>query len=267
MIKALFFDLDGTMITSDGKIAASTKTALKACKVAGLKIFIATGRTPLIKHVLPLTIDEWESLIDGGVFYNGGCILYDGNKRYHTMPDNIAVKVINAINNFPEVNFAIQMVEEKQSFRYELSVDEYRRMGVVTDSLIKFVSHRENEVVKIVVFTDKNLSEDFYKTLQEEIGGLVNVYYVYGGRVIDIVNKNVTKKLAIDQIAEIYNFNADEIAVFGDDYNDIEMLSGYKHSVAMGNACAAAKEIALYTTLSNDADGIYYALKNYLKVI
>ena len=55
--------------------------------------------------------------------------------------------------------------------------------------------------------------------------------------------------------------------VFGDDLNDIEMLSEFPISIAMGNAEETVKQTARYTTLSNESDGIYYALKNILNLI
>ncbi len=59
----------------------------------------------------------------------------------------------------------------------------------------------------------------------------------------------------------------EEIAVFGDDLNDMEMLSHCPNSVAMGNAHPRIKEIAAHVTLSNDADGIAHALKSIFHII
>ena len=62
-------------------------------------------------------------------------------------------------------------------------------------------------------------------------------------------------------------YKKNEIAVFGDDFNDIEMLSEYPFSVAMGNAEAQVKAVAKYVTLDNDSDGIYEAIYNILKLM
>ncbi|MBR3694320.1 MAG: HAD hydrolase family protein, partial [Erysipelotrichales bacterium] len=59
----------------------------------------------------------------------------------------------------------------------------------------------------------------------------------------------------------------DEIAVFGDGENDIDMLSQYPNSVAMGNASDPVKEIAKYITLSNDEEGISFAIHDLLEII
>ena len=51
---------------------------------------------------------------------------------------------------------------------------------------------------------------------------------------------------------------------FGDGMNDLTMLEYAGIGVAMGNAKEELKEIAQYTTLSNDQDGIAYALERFL---
>jgi len=69
MIKALFFDLDGTLLTSNKRLSDKTKTVLKVCREAGIKVFTATGRPPLLSKMLVLDSDEEEIIQDGGIFY------------------------------------------------------------------------------------------------------------------------------------------------------------------------------------------------------
>ena len=48
---------------------------------------------------------------------------------------------------------------------------------------------------------------------------------------------------------------------FGDNYNDLEMLKFVNKGFLMGNAPDELKKVIYNHTLSNDEDGIYYALK------
>ncbi len=57
-----------------------------------------------------------------------------------------------------------------------------------------------------------------------------------------------------------------DVVVFGDDTNDMVMFDPQWTSVAMGNACDALKEAADYITLSNDDDGLAYAIYNILNI-
>jgi len=44
MIKALFFDLDGTLLNDQKLISQNTKTTLVRCKESGVKLFVTTAR-------------------------------------------------------------------------------------------------------------------------------------------------------------------------------------------------------------------------------
>ena len=84
MIKALFLDIDGTLVSfHTHRIPRSTVESLEKAKKKGLKIFISTGR--------PLTyinnLDDIKSLIDGYITTNGAYILV-GDKviACHTIP-------------------------------------------------------------------------------------------------------------------------------------------------------------------------------------
>ena len=45
MIKAVFSDLDGTLLNENGTVSEETKEMIEKLKKAGIKFFIATGRS------------------------------------------------------------------------------------------------------------------------------------------------------------------------------------------------------------------------------
>ena len=61
MVKAIFFDIDGTLVSfKTHKIPASTQEALKALRDKSIKIFIATGRPQcLINNLGDLEFDGY----------------------------------------------------------------------------------------------------------------------------------------------------------------------------------------------------------------
>ena len=70
MTKALFFDIDGTLVSFEThRIPFSTIEALEAAHAKGLKIFIATGRPKAIINNLSELQDR--NLIDGYITMNG----------------------------------------------------------------------------------------------------------------------------------------------------------------------------------------------------
>ena len=72
MIKALFFDIDGTLVSfSTHEIPASALQAIKAAKAKGVKIFISTGRP---KAFLTSNLDVIRPLVDGYITNNGALV-------------------------------------------------------------------------------------------------------------------------------------------------------------------------------------------------
>ena len=68
MIKAIFFDIDGTLLSHQSQsVPASTKKALKILKEKGIYTFIATGRH--ISEIKDLPLDDLE--FEGYITLNG----------------------------------------------------------------------------------------------------------------------------------------------------------------------------------------------------
>ena len=65
-MKALFFDLDGTLLDSGKKIPASAVEALLAARAKGVKVFVCTGRSLRVEKMLGWTTEM--TLFDGGVY-------------------------------------------------------------------------------------------------------------------------------------------------------------------------------------------------------
>ena len=82
----------------------------------------------------------------------------------------------------------------------------------------------------------------------------------------DINVAGISKAAGLSLFADYYKIEPLEIMACGDGGNDIPMLKAAGIGVAMGNACDALKEAADYITLSNDDDGLAYAIYNILKI-
>ncbi len=269
MIKALFFDIDGTLLTSSGRMSQKTKEVLKACREKGIKIFTATGRPPLLLKMLKLDAEEQEIIKDGGVFYNGACIHLNDTKIYTFLSDEVVTRSVEVVTAFEKVNVVVQMENENHSFRYLLPDDEYRYWGIKKSELVEFEKNSLNRVVKIAIFASSVLLGELREKIQASVGAEANMYVTGTGdfRLIELVDKKTSKMSGIKKTAAIYGWEDDEVAVFGDDYNDVEMLQGFKNSFAMGNACDEVKSHANHVTLGNNEEGIYHALHNVLKVV
>ena len=257
MIKALFFDIDGTLVSfNTHKVAQSTIEGLNIAKERGIKIFISTGR--------PLSfinnLEDIEHLIDGYITTNGSY--------------NFMGKSVISMHSIPK--------EEVLTLVDYLNKHEYPAILVGTDNTA--VINHKPIVDRIVIDTLNITNIDFSTTaktvLQQDILQITpfitqeqqdiimpQIPHCASERwhpeFIDTVNKQASKGKALSDIVAYNDLLISETMAFGDGGNDISMLLKAGVGVAMGNANDNVKAMANYVTSSTDDDGIYKALKQF----
>jgi len=83
---------------------------------------------------------------------------------------------------------------------------------------------------------------------------------------IDIIAGGVNKGIGLQQLEKHLNLTAANIAAFGDNYNDLEMLKRAKYSYAMCNAVPAIQQHAAFVTrLDNNHYGVLDTIDQILK--
>lgn len=264
MLKALFFDLDGTLLTSSKTIAPSTLAVLADMKKRGLRLFIATGRSPRLDMTLGWSADTL-ALFDGGVFSNGACVMLDGQPRWaHIAPEAVAECVRLADRH--GVRISLHMPDGCHAFNFALPRSVWGPWGVTEGNVIPLDARAMAHTVKMLFFHEHLvdsvtlLPERLLTDLQAAVGDRVSLYLTDHGCTIQAAAKDVSKLTGVESLRTALGLAEDELAVFGDDLNDLPMLARYPVSVAMGNAVPEAKAAAHYVTRSCDEDGIAHAL-------
>lgn len=272
MIKAVFFDLDGTLLNSKKEMDDSTKTALKECKKHGIKLFVATARPPILDKMLGWDEKEF-GLFDGGLYFNGGCRKIGSKAFYTYIPQNVVSVCINEVSKYNSLNIALQMENEIHAFNNPLADFAYQAWGIDKKAAVEITEECKSKAIKLLIYyenivdTVTPLPKDLVNNLKQQCNAGAKLYLTDNGRVIQITSKKASKYNGIENIRKQLDLDKSEVAVFGDDTNDLEMLDGYEVSVAMGNADEAVKRTAKFITKSNDDNGIAFALKEILQII
>lgn len=258
MIKAIFFDIDGTLLSfKTHTMPDSTRRALNILKEKNIKLFIATGRPPAslssIKHILDFEFDGYITL-------NGQyCIVDDKVIHEVCLPTSSLSAVIPYIekNNissvFVELNYSyINHVNDRVKKLKELlgSTDELPPV----DELNRIY---KNKVYQLCPYITEGEEEEFFKHMPHCKPVRWNPLFV------DVIPEDGGKPVGIQKILDYYNFTKDQCMAFGDGGNDIGMLQFAKIGVAMGNATDNVKEAADFVTNNVDEDGIFNALKHH----
>jgi HAD superfamily hydrolase (TIGR01484 family) len=112
-----------------------------------------------------------------------------------------------------------------------------------------------------MLFANEN---HIYAKLVEQFGGRVKIILTDGGGLIQIMNASVSKAAALRNVIERRAITPDQVMVFGDDTNDLELFDMCGYPVAMGNAIDELKDKAWHVTETNNLDGVAIVLERLL---
>lgn len=258
MIKAIFFDIDGTLISfRTHTVPEKTAEALQALRKKGIKLFIATGRSaqsiPTIKRLLNFDFD-------GYISFNGQhCVLGEKVLRQASLPKESLKAILPYLEG---QNIACVFMEEEYQYLNHIN-QKVLDIEALLGSTVKAVP--EDAVTR--VYDHETYQLCAYISEEEEAEFLAHMPGVKGVRwnplFTDIIPADGGKPAGIELILNHFGYTREECMAFGDGGNDMEMLRFAGIGVAMGNAGEQVKQAADYVTDDVDSGGIYNALVHF----
>ena len=250
MIKALFFDIDGTLVSfNTHKVAQSTIEGLNIAKERGIKIFISTGR--------PLSfinnLEDIEHLIDGYITTNGSYNFMGKSViSMHSIPKEEVLTLVDYLNEH-EYPAILVGTDNTAVINHKPIVDR-----IVIDTLnitnIDFSITAETVLQQDILQITPFITQEQQDIIMPQIPHCASERW--HPEFIDTVNKQASKGKALSDIVAYNDLLISETMAFGDGGNDISMLLKAGVGVAMGNANDNVKAMANYVTSSADDDGI-----------
>ena len=253
MIKILFFDIDGTLLELGQKeMHQELVDALNLVKEKGIKIFLATGRAPLV-------VPKFHGIEFDGVLSFNGSYCYTNNELIYKNPmDKTDIQTL--VNNAKKLNKAVTLAGINKmgcNFDDEILEEYFMIANQHAHVIDEFNEFMKEEIYQMMVAT----TEDQDELILENTTTLKVARW--WNKACDIIPCDGGKDICIQKILDYYNFKKDEAMAFGDGGNDISMLNYVGTGVAMGNATNNVKAIANYITDSVQEDGIVTALKHF----
>ncbi len=265
-IKYIALDLDGTLTNSKKEITPATKAALIHCQEHGIQLILASGRpTPgLFTEAKALKMDEF-----------GGFLISFNGARIHKYPSMECLKdmtlsveegqkLIAQARAFPQYSMMTYsdthlIVEDIEGYQVRGEAALNNMPIQVIDNMEAYVDHPVNKFL-FATPPEKMLElEDQFKAPFPDLSLYCSTPYY-----LEAMTTGIDKAATLAELIEDVGDTLDHLMAFGDGYNDFKMIQLAGVGVCMGNGDERVKEIADYVSVSNDEDGIVYALKELL---
>ncbi|HJD00867.1 Cof-type HAD-IIB family hydrolase [Candidatus Arthromitus sp. SFB-turkey] len=266
-IKLCVFDLDGTLLNSNKKITQETLLAVKNLSNYNIKYTIATGRIDILARKY-----QREICSDLPIISCNGSIIRDLSNKIYYMKTLDFETVKNIFNYFKslELNFLFytensilvtknnprieflknynKTANKNDQFNFEIMDDDINKYSNL--KFLKSLAHIENRPKLLEI--QSILNKDF-KNLS-----IVSSDY----ELLDLMPSGINKGTALSILCDILNIESENVCVFGDNFNDIEMINFAGTSIVPENGENDVKKLATHITKTNDEEGISYAINN-----
>lgn len=261
-VRFVISDVDGTLVNNAKKLTQRTIDAVARLQAAGVPFTIISARPPsgiafLVKALKPT----------GPIAaFNGGTIIG---------PDGAVIERHKLDRDVVEKSFGIagQSAATPWIFaegRWHIAdpnnphvpnevLASAQQPLIETDMTPLF-----GEADKLTwVSDDPALLHDLQGRMRDAIGdaatiGMSQTYY------LDLTSPSANKGEGVATLARIAGVDLQQVAVLGDQYNDVPMFERAGIAVAMGQAPDALKAKAGHVSTSNDDDGVAHAIETIL---
>ena len=264
MIKLVLSDMDNTLVPFGARhVSPRTRAAIHDLMDAGVRFGPDTGRD-YVELMRFFTMDE--ACFMTGVFSNGKRVRVDGTYvKTITFDHDVLVRIDELLRPekgmflvcFPADTNLLNPAYGVGVSSAELAVFEARTSfnGGVVDVVpdLPFVA------ATIACSGGPERMERCRQIIAENVPEVRIVSPIPDW--FDVLPVGTSKAAGLEVLLDALNITADEVAVFGDAENDLDILGKVRHSVAVANATDEVKRVARYRVGASADEGVAEALE------
>lgn len=243
-IKLALTDIDGTILPyGESVINERVIGAMRACVAAGIHVGPASGRA---MSTITKSFVGNEDLCRTALTTNGMEVWVEGERIYVAYIDvPLIAKIADFCDEHPDCGMLYFTGPEVQLARgtREGLIESFRAYG---ERAIVSAPLPSEPMTKVNIYTpnDMDLTRERFEQVCEYVPELD--FNIPCPGFLNVTPKGWNKGTAIDLMCEHFGISLDEVAVFGDAGNDIEMLEYVPWSCAVAGATPEAKAAARY---------------------
>lgn len=270
-IRALFLDIDGTLVGTDNRISEAVLRAVAKAQEQGIRIGLCTGRTRYTAE--PVAAQLWRPP-DYLIVSNGAVAIETQTETLihrRLLEPALALEVARILVEAGEQVYVYEpafrplLEESRVLYHPDLPVGafatppRYRPYASILSELpfvpVSVAAFGAAEAMQALVKAMREvLSEDF-SVIQS------GTHTMWG---VEIFAAGVNKRSGAERVARRLGISSQECMAIGDHMNDIELLEWASIGVAMGDAPAEVQAVADWTTANVQEDGVAEAIERLL---
>ncbi|MBQ0268362.1 pyridoxal phosphatase [Providencia huaxiensis] len=268
--RVIALDLDGTLLDHQKKILPESLAALQEARRQGVKVIIVTGRHHVAIHPFYQTLD-----LDTPAICCNGTYLYDylGKKVLKSNPmtlDSVTqmidklrgtdIQHLMYVDNAMLYNAQTEGIKRTLNWAESLPIAQRPTIEFVED--YADVMHQYDSIWKFAVSSPN--TEQLHQIVSEiENDFGLDCEWSWMDQV-DVGRKGNSKGQRLKEWVESQGMTMNDVVAFGDNFNDLSMLTTAGLGVAMGNAVDEIKQQAKLVTRINTEPGIAEVIRKYV---
>jgi Cof subfamily protein (haloacid dehalogenase superfamily) len=259
-IALVISDIDGTLITSNHEIAASTRATAQRLYERGIKLSLASSRPP--RSIRPLA--EVLGLHSPFASFNGAlATTADGEVMARSVLPVATIARVKAIADDYGLGVWIYDEEDWWAPWRDAFVDREEHTSGFSPRIDGYADRVLQEANKLTVVGKPEFVAQAQQRVWNELPTEVSAS-CSKPRFLDVTEYGIHKGTVVVRLAKLFGVSTEQVAVIGDGPNDVEMFNQAGVSIAMGQAVDEVKAAARYATASNDDDGWSAGIEQYV---
>jgi Cof subfamily protein (haloacid dehalogenase superfamily) len=276
VIRLLAIDIDGTLLDSRGRLPDAHRDALIEASASGVEIALVTGRsfhftTPVIERLaIPLTL-----------IVNNGAVVKrkDGETELRYMLGRDAARrILDETQHLGDsVAIVFDRPDDRQIVFERMDWSHPNRRGYYEKNkafITRAASPLREMLTEDPIQVMFNGSVEPMRTLVASLRALpvadrfsvaITEYVARDFALVDINAAGCSKGTTLAAWVARRGWTAADVAAFGDNLNDVEMLDYAGTAYIMGNAIDALRSRGYRDTVSNDEGGLALAIHTCLQ--
>lgn len=262
-MKAVFFDIDGTLIEGCNPeyryMSEKVQAAIRKLQDEGHYVFIASGRSWAF---LDEKIRNFG--FDGYVLLNGAVIIFHDEIIYKAPLADEFVQELCKTCDAHGIEYSLQgdlHTYVKPDFEYLM--DRLAQYGIYKDVLDFDFTIKDLTVYKIELDSPKHSAREYIvHDLPADMTYVEDMNHDYCH--LEVYAKATSKATGALKVLELLNIDVADSYAFGDGDNDVEILSTVGFGMAMANGSVKARNSAKIVVPSIFDDGVAYGIEEYI---